>query len=421
MRAPMEASAVVELLRVTPCGRRLLDAASGGWVWLRGRRGAGHDAGDARGSSMLRSRATSAPLALALGARRVSTSGSVRRRSGPTGAASTWRARAPRRTPRRVRCPTSRGPPIDEDLARRDVTVTPSRSRLPTARCRPGPGRSTTCGTASCGCCTSARSPTTRRRVWRVARYAARLGFAVEPHGRARRRRRGPASVSGERLRQRAAPRRSPRTTRARCSSARGAQRPRLPEGFVPRPGRTVDRPSSCSRPTGAGPHGPRRLLRGHGRRAARARLDHLQFHGRRPRRRRRRVALGHRRAAARGRAERDRPRRARGARRGRRARRRATTPAPGSTSCATSAPRDQRRGPARRRGAATGPGGRRAPAGRSTRAWTASPSGTGRASSRSRSISSVRPLCPRLVARRALPSSLPPPPPPDGRRRIGG
>ena len=74
-------------------------------------------------------------------------------------------------------------------------------------------------------------------RVWRVARYAARLGFSVEPETARLAAAAGPGDVSGERLAIRACGWRSPSPTPAPCSQRLLALNPRvLPDGFAARP-----------------------------------------------------------------------------------------------------------------------------------------------------------------------------------------
>ena len=89
-------------------------------------------------------------------------------------------------------------------------------------------------------------------RVWRVARYAARLGFDVEPRTRALAAAADPATVSGDRL---GAELRLAlaRARPARRAAGRGRAQPRLPaRGLRPAPARAGRRARRCCPPTAA-------------------------------------------------------------------------------------------------------------------------------------------------------------------------
>ena len=106
--------------------------------------------------------------------------------------------------------------------------------RASCARC---PARSRTSQAGSCASSTTGRSLDDPTRLWRVARYAARLGFAVEPRTRALAHAADPSTVSGDRL---GAELRA-RAERAR-PAGRAARRPRPPAPAAP--GRLRPRPA---------------------------------------------------------------------------------------------------------------------------------------------------------------------------------
>ena len=307
MRALMEASRVVELLRgdaVRAAAARRPRRAARASGWSAARCGT-CCWGTLRASSMLRSRATSRALAAALGGSRhrarALRHGDGRGRRLP---ASTWRARAPRPTRRPARCPRSPGRRSTDDLARRDVTrQRDRRAARRTARSRPGPARSTTCATACCACCTSGSFVDDPTRVWRVARYAARLGFTRRPaRRRGSPRPPGPGEVSGERLGYELRLALAEPDPSRRVRAAAGAEPARAARRASPaRPPALARGARAAARRRAARPDRARGLLRRDGRRAARALARPPAVHRARPRRRHGRLALGHRRAAARG------------------------------------------------------------------------------------------------------------------------
>ena len=93
------------------------------------------------------------------------------------------RARGGRPTRGRAPCPTWCSAPRSRRISR-GATSPSTRSRCgwPTGRRPGGPARARTSTRACCACSTTARSATTRRGCCGLARYAARLGFAAEPH-----------------------------------------------------------------------------------------------------------------------------------------------------------------------------------------------------------------------------------------------
>ncbi len=197
----MEASAVVEVLRVTPCGRRLLDAASGGsGVWLVG--GAVRDMvlGNAPRELDVAVEGDVATLAGALGGDAV-----THERFGTA----TVESQGCRFDLARTRTETYAEPgalpdvrwaPIDADLARRDVTVNAIAVRLPDGEVRSWPGALDDLRDGVLRVLHERSFVDDPTRVWRVARYAARLGFTVDPQTAALAAAAGPGSVSGERL-----------------------------------------------------------------------------------------------------------------------------------------------------------------------------------------------------------------------------
>jgi tRNA nucleotidyltransferase (CCA-adding enzyme) len=166
-------------------------------------------------------------------------------------------------------------------------------------------------------------------RVWRVARYAARLGFTVEEHTRVLAAAADPSTVSGDRLGAELRLALREPDPPAALEAVRDLNPAYLPDGFETRP-RAL--PAALELPRAAdvaGRHG---------------------LHRRRARPRGRRVARGHRRAAARrAHQRRSRARGTRGAGRGRRLGRRRERP-PLARRPAPRALGDRRPRPARRR-----------------------------------------------------------------------
>jgi tRNA nucleotidyltransferase (CCA-adding enzyme) len=197
----MVASEVVAGLQSTPCGRRLLDAAEGrDDVWLVG--GAVRDMllGNAPRELDVAVEGDVASLAAALG-------GEVlhHERFGTA----TVTAGSCRYDLARTRTETYAEPgalpdvapaSIAADLARRDVTINAIAVRLPGGHveCVPHAWEDLQQGTLRVLHDASLHDDPTR--LWRIARYAARLGFTVDPHTAALAGRAGPGAVSGERL-----------------------------------------------------------------------------------------------------------------------------------------------------------------------------------------------------------------------------
>ncbi len=90
--------------------------------------------------------------------------------------------------------------PISEDLARRDVTINAIAVALPSGRTVAAPGALEDLEAGVLRVLHDASFTDDPTRVWRVARYAARLGFAVDPHTAALAAVAGPGAVSGERI-----------------------------------------------------------------------------------------------------------------------------------------------------------------------------------------------------------------------------
>ena len=152
--------------------------------------------------------------------------------------------RAARRRAGGARAPTSR---------RRDVSVNAIAVRLPDGDADGRPtARSRTCGPASCASCTTRSFADDPTRLWRVARYAARLGFARRPaHGarwRATRARRGQRRAP----RLRAAARAGRARPWPRLRAGRGAQRAGAAGGLRRRAPPRSRRRSRCCPPTAA-------------------------------------------------------------------------------------------------------------------------------------------------------------------------
>ena len=197
----MEASAVVELLRDTPCGRRLLDADAGGsGVWLVG--GAVRDMllGNAPRELDVAVEGDVTPLARSLGGAVV-----AHERFGTA----TVEHEGCRFDLARTRTESYAAPgalpdvtwtSIDADLARRDVTVNAIAVRLADGEVRAWPQAFDDLRDGVLRVLHERSFTDDPTRVWRVARYAARLGFTVEPGTAALAAAAGPGAVSGERL-----------------------------------------------------------------------------------------------------------------------------------------------------------------------------------------------------------------------------
>jgi len=233
----MEASAVVELLRDAPCGRRLLDAASGeSGVWLVG--GAVRDMllGNAPRELDVAVEGDVRPLAEALGA-----AVTEHERFGTA----TVEDGACRFDLARTRTESYAEPgglpevawaTVDEDLARRDVSVNAIAVALPGGEVRAWSGALDDLREGVLRVLHDDSFTDDPTRVWRVARYAARLGFAVDPHTAALAAVARPGAVSGERLGYEL---RLALAEPDPCAVLEqvAALNPRaLPEGFAPRP-----------------------------------------------------------------------------------------------------------------------------------------------------------------------------------------
>jgi tRNA nucleotidyltransferase (CCA-adding enzyme) len=89
---------------------------------------------------------------------------------------------------------------LQEDLLRRDVTVNAMALTLAEATLHAVPGALEDLGAGTLRVLHDGSFSDDPTRLWRVARYAARLGFEAEPHTRALAAQADPSTVSGERL-----------------------------------------------------------------------------------------------------------------------------------------------------------------------------------------------------------------------------
>ena len=197
----MEASRVVELLEGTPCGRRLLTSAAGGsGVWLVG--GAVRDMvlGNAPRELDVAVEGDVTVLAEALGG-----AVTVHERFGTA----TIEDDGCRFDLARTRTETYPAPgalpevtwaPLTDDLARRDVTVNAIAVRLADGAVEAWPGALDDLRDGVLRVLHERSFIDDPTRVWRVARYAARLGFSVDPATARLAAAAGPGEVSGERL-----------------------------------------------------------------------------------------------------------------------------------------------------------------------------------------------------------------------------
>lgn len=197
----MEASEVVEQLRQAPCGRALLDAAERlPGIWLVG--GAVRDMliGTAPRELDVAVEGEIEPLLAALGG-----DATEHERFGTA----TVEHGGCRFDVARTRTETYAEPGalpdvawagVDADLARRDVTVNAIAISLPGGELRQAPGavEDLRAGVLRVLHDNSFRDDPTR--VWRVARYAARLGFTVDERTAQLAAQAGPGAVSGERF-----------------------------------------------------------------------------------------------------------------------------------------------------------------------------------------------------------------------------
>jgi tRNA nucleotidyltransferase (CCA-adding enzyme) len=235
----MVASEVVAGLRSTPCGRRLLAAAGEcAGVWLVG--GAVRDMllGNAPRELDVAVEGEIEPLVGALGG--------TAQRHARFGTATVIGEDGCRYDLARTRTETYPEPgalpevepaPLRADLARRDVTVNAIAVALPSGHVE---------------CVAHAWEDLQQRmlrvlhersfvddptRLWRVARYAARLGFTVEPHTAELARVAGPGAVSGERLGHEVRLALAEDDPFAVFEQVAALNPMALPEGFLPRPG----------------------------------------------------------------------------------------------------------------------------------------------------------------------------------------
>lgn len=197
----MVASQVVDALRALPCGRRLLDAAAGReGVWLVG--GAVRDLLLGRAPREL-DVAVEGPvgaLAEALGG-----ADQVYERFGTAtvraaGCAFDLAATRTETYAQPGALPAVAPAPIDQDLARRDVTVNAIAVRLPDGEQRAAAHALEDLEAGLLRVLHERSFEDDPTRLWRVARYAARLGFAVEERTAALAAAADPSTVSGDRL-----------------------------------------------------------------------------------------------------------------------------------------------------------------------------------------------------------------------------
>ena len=270
---------------------------------------------------------------------------------------------------------------IDEDLVRRDFTVNALAMRLRDGELRGVPHALEDLEAGVLRVLHDASFTDDPTRLWRLARYAARLGFAVDERTRALAGRADPATVSGTRHGNELRLVLAEPDPGAALEALAGLNALVLPDGFVARPPGLDDGARAAARRRGPAGPADARGLRARDRPAAAAglaRRPRLPRRGARPRRRR--VAREHLGAAARrGDRRGDRARGAR-ARRSRRWRWRAgRTRARGSGSCATSgwrSPATTSSRPACPRAPSSGSG--------CAGSWTASSTGSSRGASRS-------------------------------------
>ncbi|HEU4978249.1 MAG TPA: hypothetical protein VFT42_05100 [Solirubrobacteraceae bacterium] len=233
----MVASQVVDALRALPCGQRLLDAAAGReGAWLVG--GAARDLLLGRPPREL-DVAVEGPvdeLAQALGGAhrahdRFGTA-TVRDR----GCAFDLAATRTETYAHPGALPDVRPADIDEDLARRDVTVNAIAVRLPDGELRAAAHALEDLEAGVLRVLHDRSLEDDPTRLWRLARYAARLGFTVEQHTAALAAAADPSTVSGERIGAEvrlALAEPDPCAAFEQAAALNGAL---LPEGFAPRP-----------------------------------------------------------------------------------------------------------------------------------------------------------------------------------------
>ncbi len=233
----MEATRVVELLRSTPCGARLLAAAPGGsGVWLVG--GAVRDMilGNVPRELDVAVEDDVGALAIALG-------GAVteHERFGTAtvedGACRFDLARTRTEVyPAPGALPQVTWAPLEDDLARRDVTVNAIAVRLTDGEVCSWPGALEDLRAGVLRVLHERSFIDDPTRVWRVARYAARLGFTVDPQTADLAAVAGPGEVSGERLGYEVRLALAEPDPCAVFEQLKALNPRALPDGFVPRP-----------------------------------------------------------------------------------------------------------------------------------------------------------------------------------------
>ena len=197
----MVASEVVNALRSSPCGRRLLEvAAAHEGLWLVG--GAVRDLmlGRVPRELDVAVEGDVSPVVKALGGQAL-----AHERFGTA----TVEAGECRFDLAQTRTESYSAPgalpdvtpgPLSADLARRDVSVNAIAVHLPDGRVEAAEGALEDLQAGVLRVLHDASFSDDPTRLWRVARYAARLGFAVDGHTAELARAAGPGAVSGERL-----------------------------------------------------------------------------------------------------------------------------------------------------------------------------------------------------------------------------
>ena len=233
----MVASEVVDALRVAPCGRRLLELAQGhDGLWLVG--GAVRDIMLGRVPSELD----------------VAVEGELEPLLEELGGAATAYERFGtasvidgecRFDLARTRSETYAAPGelpdvapagLEADLARRDVSINAIAVRLPDGELAAVPGALEDLRGGVLRVLHDGSFVDDPTRLWRVARYAARLGFAVDPHTAALARDARPGAVSGERFGYELRLALAEADPCAVFEQVAALNALALPEGFVPRP-----------------------------------------------------------------------------------------------------------------------------------------------------------------------------------------
>jgi tRNA nucleotidyltransferase (CCA-adding enzyme) len=233
----MVASEVVATLRSLACGRRLLEAAAGqDGVWLVG--GAVRDLALGRTPHEL-DVAVEGPvdaLAARLGGalRAYDRFGTATVRDGSC--AFDLAATRAESYAQPGALPEVRSAAIDEDLARRDVTVNAIALRLPDGELRAAEHALADLDAGLLRVLHERSFEDDPTRLWRIARYAPRLGFDVEPWTAALAAAADPGTVSGERIGAEVRLALAEPDPRAVFEVAAGLNDALLPDGFAPRP-----------------------------------------------------------------------------------------------------------------------------------------------------------------------------------------